>query len=593
MKNKIVLAVFSIIILPVIITDITQIRSWKNVINADGYGYYAYLPCVFMQHDFDFSKIQAKEIKLRGNISPEEVGYPFVSVPWDKNKVMDKYYAGTALALTPFFLLAYFLSYLFGFDTGGYSILFQESVAIAAVLYLLVGLIYIRKILQEYKIVDPIIFFSLASILYGTNLFYYTVSEPSLSHVYSFSFCSIFLYFSYKSFQEFRLKHLLLATAAFSILFIIRPTNVLMLLFVPFFASGSAQLKTFLQTALSLKRIAFFTIIALLITSVQLLLWYFETGKAFVWGYGGESFNFSSPHIIEFLFSYRKGVFVYAPILFVILLITIFIFFKNKNYYQILVLTIFLTTIIYVCSSWHQWWYGGSFGMRPFIDFYPVFALLLGVSLSSLTLKWRVASFIISSLLIGLAIVQTIQYRKFIISADKMNKVRYWHIFLKTDDKYGWVYDNPSSGYNFFKSPVFSSDNAKTGNDSLILKEFLPSTDKSLMLNKDKTLLASFDGVSLPQLNNICIDFKSWVYMARIDYHPNIFIEVVDEKNKSVIQFEKALADELGDPKEWDKVEFITPLPTLTPDSKILLYTLSGNDSILIKNTEIRFGLAK
>src|SRR6185312_12805014 len=102
----------------------------------------------------------------------------------------------------PFFLLAYLLSYLFGFDLGGYSVLFEVSVAIAAFFYLIVGLIYLRKLMLEYKTSDKVIYACLAIILYATNLYYYATSEPSLSHIYSFGLCAVFLYFSKRSIEK-------------------------------------------------------------------------------------------------------------------------------------------------------------------------------------------------------------------------------------------------------------------------------------------------------------------------------------------------------------------------------------------------------
>src|SRR6185312_10230110 len=135
--------------------------SWKNNINADGYGYYAYLPCFFIYHHLDFDRVKSEEHKLRKNLSNEEVDYPFPSAG-NTGKLMDKYFVGTAVLIAPFFLLAYLLSYLFGFDLGGYSVLFEVSVAIAAFFYLIVGLIYLRKLMLEYKTSDKVIYACLA-----------------------------------------------------------------------------------------------------------------------------------------------------------------------------------------------------------------------------------------------------------------------------------------------------------------------------------------------------------------------------------------------------------------------------------------------
>jgi hypothetical protein len=41
----------------------------------------------------------------------------------------------------------------------------------------------------------------------------------------------------------------------------------------------------------------------------------------------------------------------------------------------------FFILISYIFSSWYSWYYGGGYGSRPFIDFYPLLAIPLGTFL--------------------------------------------------------------------------------------------------------------------------------------------------------------------------------------------------------------------
>src|ERR1700744_1191296 len=114
--------------------------SWKMTIGADGYGYYAYLPCVFIYHSLDFKKAIEQEKTVS-----ESAGGPFQMY---ENRLTDKCFIGVAVLLAPFFLLAYILSLMFSTGVGGYEFLFQASVSIGALFYLGVGLVFIRKLLK-------------------------------------------------------------------------------------------------------------------------------------------------------------------------------------------------------------------------------------------------------------------------------------------------------------------------------------------------------------------------------------------------------------------------------------------------------------
>lgn len=97
----------------------------------------------------------------------------------------------------------------------------------------------------------------------------------------------------------------------------------------------------------------------------------------------------------------------------------------------------FCIILIYVFSSWWNWFYGDSFGMRPMVDYYGLFMLVILLMLSSIKQRiWQIVavSFIGLSLLLNL--FQTWQYAEEIIHPDAMNKSAYNYIFLKTGNSY-------------------------------------------------------------------------------------------------------------------------------------------------------------
>jgi hypothetical protein len=205
----------------------------------------------------------------------------------------------------------------------------------------------------------------------------------------------------------------------------------LILAAVPFIAGDLNNLKKVFIVASSQWR---YLMIALLIFIVPLLLqagiYKIQTGSFWIYSYGDERFDFSNPHMLEILFSYRKGLFVYTPLWFVSLAGLFFIW--KKSILSAASWVIFFLILTYVLSSWHQWFYGGSFGARAFIEYYVLFSILLGVFLENVTSKLTRSILIsIITILIVYSVIQTYQYYIGILHWSDMDRERYWEVFLK------------------------------------------------------------------------------------------------------------------------------------------------------------------
>jgi hypothetical protein len=136
--------------------------------------------------------------------------------------------------------------------------------------------------------------------------------------------------------------------------------------------------------------------------------------------------------MFEILFSYKKGLFVYTPLLFISLLGGYFLWKKNK--FEFFSLTAFLVIVTYVLSSWSNWWYGGSFSSRPFLEYIPYFSILLGLAISGIKNQLYKKAYV--SMIIALVVlcqIQTYQYRYYQIHWEDMTKERYWDVFLRVD----------------------------------------------------------------------------------------------------------------------------------------------------------------
>src|ERR1039458_7633898 len=119
--------------------DITD--PYQKVIQADGLGYYSYLPAIFIYHDISFSfinKVHPIYYALNTSFNPPTKNF----INEFEGIRVNKYYPGLAVLWTPFFLLALLAARLFGLAADGYSGIFQYSIAVAAVFYTWLGLRY-------------------------------------------------------------------------------------------------------------------------------------------------------------------------------------------------------------------------------------------------------------------------------------------------------------------------------------------------------------------------------------------------------------------------------------------------------------------
>lgn len=400
-----------------------------NMIDGDGAGHYAYLPAVFIYHSLDFTPVFEFEKNRR---SLDYRGHYFHNY---EDKLINKYSSGTALLQLPFFLLAWLISVMAGFDADGYTIFFQYGVALSAVSSVFLGLIFLFRLLQLYSVKTWVIYVTLVVGLVGTNLFYYTFYAPSMSHAYSFGLISMFLFYVSSSFKSYTKSAIWKSAFLLGLIVLVRPVNIIVVLCIPFLASSASN---FLMTVkLKIRKMDFIPAIFLFLLAIspQLIINYLQTGQVVFFSYEGEGFYFTRPEFIKFLFSYRKGWFVYTPIMLLIIPAIVILYRRSKYMFWSALLS--TTIIIYVFASWWNWFYGNSFGMRPMVDFYAYFLLLIALMFNHVKHVWmKSITLIAASFAIFLNLVQSSQYLKGIIHPDAMNRDAYWYVFLKTDDTY-------------------------------------------------------------------------------------------------------------------------------------------------------------
>lgn len=344
--------------------------------------------------------------------------------------------AGLSLLLLPFYLLATLFAVLFNFSTNGLSLPYQISISLSGLCYALLGLFFLTKFFKLQGISNRISNLVILLLFFGTTLFQYSIVEPAMSHVYSFAAISAFLYF-YASFVQAKTnQYLLLSALMLGVILLIRPNNILIVLFVPFLYESGADFISGVKGLL--KRSAFYYSIGLLLLFVvfQLLIWMRFENTLFSDRYAAYGFDWLHPHLFEVLIGFEAGLFVYTPLCFLFLL-GVFPVFRESRY-RFIVIFGFLALLIYFFSAYSAYTYFDGLGIRVLVDFYAVFALLG----AKLFMHFNEKPVLFTSILIPALVmvfvnlVYTYQSSAGILLRSGMNYEKWSYIFLKTSDKY-------------------------------------------------------------------------------------------------------------------------------------------------------------
>lgn len=398
-----------------------NLDTWghNKVIQNDVVSYYAYLPAALIFHDLNFEFTRELPADFEGTIWTHTA---------PNGKAYLKMTMGLSILWIPFFLMAHLFATVSGIQALGYSWPYSLSIFVAALFYLFAGLFFLRKILLRY-FSEPVAALTLLVVVLATNLMYYVISEPGMSHVYNFALITGFLFYSLKWTDHPVPEKIILPALLAGIIVLIRPVNLLILIF-PALLGISTMQDLYKRFTAHWKSILAAGILAFLVLLPQMIYWKVQTGHYLFNSYGEEGFYFLEPQILNGLFSYRKGWFVYTPVM--LFAVGGMFFLRKKAPGMLLPMLVFIPVNIYVVYSWWCWWYGGSFGSRPMIDMYGVMALPLAAVIDKGWKGKNIVRLVLSALLAGfiwLNLFQMEQYRISLLHWDSMTKEAYWGIF--------------------------------------------------------------------------------------------------------------------------------------------------------------------
>lgn len=417
--------------------------NWTHILSSDINGYYMYLPAIFIYKDLQYTFLDNE--KLKNLYKGFGDGTMYEGRLNEQGHRYNKYFIGTSILQTPFFLMAWIYTNFSEHPSDGYSIPFQLSVFFSNLFYFLLGLYFLRNLLMGFGFSAFAIYLTLTGVVFATNVVLYVSSTPGLSHIYDFFTVSVFFRQIQLFMRNGSIRNFYLASVLLALTVLIRPTSIIFVLAIPAFSTG---LTNFRERIMFLKdrpgKVIISILIFVLILSPQLMIYQIQFGRPFAWSYPEEGFNFLDPQFFNVLFGFRKGFFIYTPFMLFSMIGLVFMYFSNKFRTVVLFTTFILFT--YCISSWWDWSYGGSFGMRTMIDIYPMLAIPLGFLFNYsqriiVKCSWGLVVIIFSSF----NLFQCWQYANNIIAYDHMNYEKYRQVFLETDKVFRYSTSKPQN----------------------------------------------------------------------------------------------------------------------------------------------------
>lgn len=375
-------------------------ENWPYKIESDGKYFYQYLVSAVYDRDLDF----ANQYRI-----PK---YPWMRTEIDSDKLRDAvspatgrpaniFWPGPALLWLPFFAASWSLGTLLNaaglaVDMNPFGRWFQFGVMVAGPAYATLALVLLGRLLSRPRLVSvDSSRLAIVLVLFASPLYYYTVFEPSMSHVYDLLAYVLYLLALLQWVERGRLRDLAASSLAGGLLILVRPQNAatvalfsLVLFFLPARPDQEGSSVAFLR----LGRFAGCALPLLVGVLPILALNRYLYGGAFVVKGTGSHLDPTHPKLLEVLFSARNGLFSHHPLLLVGLAGFVWLLASQPvgvpRWFLWTLLGAFLIQV-WVNASTQDWWGGAapdghSFGQRRLLSSLPLFALGLAFLLEKI-----------------------------------------------------------------------------------------------------------------------------------------------------------------------------------------------------------------
>ena len=356
---------YSLVLLLLMLLSVFQFHSLEKRMVSDGFNYFAYVRSFWKDFDVNFEN----DYRLLG--IADRHGF---EVPTRTGHRRSIFSAGPAVFWSPFFLLGELNGRLAAWtgqevNLKGNGPFHWNAVAVGSMLYGFMAVFLLQSLLRRYF--DPVTAFAATLLVwFGTQLHWYIVYQPWMSHALGTFTAVLFIWFWDRSRLQRGWRDALALGLVGGLMVCVRWQNGL-LLFLPLFDWLWAGWRRDRAVLLAGPILFAGFLVGL---SPQLLAW-----KAIYGDYllarpphGAGFVGYLSPFVFETLFSSRHGLLSWTPLLWLGFLGLIPLL--RKRWTTVWMMTFCLILMTYVNMCIMDWWAGASFSNRRFDGALPIFA---------------------------------------------------------------------------------------------------------------------------------------------------------------------------------------------------------------------------
>jgi len=401
-----------------------------NLLSYDYFGLYLHLPATFIYQDAAVNDLNWLE---KINETYQNTPSFYQLQPEGQYNII-RFFNGIAILLSPFFFIGHGIASLSSYPADGFSYPYQLAMMIAAWFYVIIGLLFTRKVLLKY-FDDKTTSWTLIALYLGTNLLFWTTFDAGAPHTILFSLYALLLWFTIRWHEQQKTRYAIIIGLLLGLIIVSRPSDIVAVLIPVFWnvfdsASFKAKIQLIKTHFGQLILLVIFTILAGL---PQMLYFYKYTGQLIYSTYDDpqSGLDFSNPRFAWVLFSFRKGWLIYAPLM-TFAILGFIPFWKNHRPIALPILLHFLLNLFLIASFTSL----VSYGWRAFIQSYALLAIPLAAFIKFLLNKKRIVKALAGLLLlffIWLSAIQGWQIINETIDASRMTKAYYFRIFGKTN----------------------------------------------------------------------------------------------------------------------------------------------------------------
>src|SRR4030042_2548453 len=323
----------------------------RHAIYGDGNGYYSYTQALYFEKSLNFKPVYNYLQHFQGRTGE------FSRIFWNTEN-NNPFSIGTGIIWLPSMLIMSI------FSSDRFSLIYELGPGITGVVCILLGLYFIEKYLSKHYS-KKAVFWTILTLFLGSNIFYYTAFEPALSHQPTFLIIALLLFLTDNNkkvnlFIVGLLSGLLVSIRnpeiilLIPILYAIKDRGVRLIYFIPGFVAGvSPQLIN------------------------QVVQYQSVFNNPYLSGAIG-TWEVNPIHLLEFLFSPKRGLFIWTPVF----LLALYGLIKERK----IIILVTLGTAWIISSSWSAYLSAG-FGQRFMFSAIPFFSIGIAYIYDKLSLR--------------------------------------------------------------------------------------------------------------------------------------------------------------------------------------------------------------